>query len=62
MTEAQLRMTGRWRWRLSTSAGQLARAEEKQRELARLYLEFADFRRLAASQLPEQTRRHSRRR
>jgi hypothetical protein len=57
MTDSELRITGQWRWRLSTSAIQLARSEEKQRERARLYLEFGDFRRRATSQLPERTRR-----
>jgi hypothetical protein len=47
MTPSQLSTTGRWRWRLSTSAMQLSRAEERARERARLYLRFADFRRHA---------------
>ena len=52
MTVSQLEKTGLWRWRLSTSAIQLAKAEEKQRERARLYLSFAEFRRLATLQAP----------
>jgi hypothetical protein len=48
MTPRELKTTGRWRWRLSTSAIQLARAEEKHRERASMYLSFAEFRRLSA--------------
>ncbi|MFD0522037.1 hypothetical protein [Paractinoplanes durhamensis] len=51
MTTAELRTTGLWRWRLSTSAIQLQKAEEKQRERARVYLDFAEFRRLSTLQL-----------
>jgi len=45
MTSRELESTGLWRWRLSTSAVQLAKSEEKQRERARLYMSFAGFRR-----------------
>lgn len=51
MTTRQLRKTGLWRWRLSTAAIQLAKSEEKQRERARLYLNFAEFRRASTLQL-----------
>ena len=52
MNSSQLRETGLWRWRLSTSAIQLAKAEEKQRDRARMYLRFAEYRRLSTLQLP----------
>jgi hypothetical protein len=52
MTVSQLQKTGLWRWRLSTSAIQLARSEGKHRERARLYLSFAEHRRLSAIQQP----------
>jgi hypothetical protein len=55
MTASQLEKTGLWRWRMSTSAIQLTKAEEKQRERARLYLSFAEFRRLATLQAPQRT-------
>jgi hypothetical protein len=48
MTTRELKITGRWRWRLSTAAQRLARAEEKHRERAHMYLSFAEFRRLSA--------------
>jgi hypothetical protein len=51
MTPAQLKTTGLWRWRLSTSAVQLRKAEDKQRERARAYLGFSEFRRLSTLQL-----------
>jgi hypothetical protein len=52
MTPAQLETTGVWRWRLSTSAIHLRKSEEKQRERARAYLHFAEFRRMSSEQLP----------
>ncbi|MEU7906126.1 hypothetical protein [Actinoplanes sp. NPDC049118] len=51
MTTRELKTTGLWRWRLSTSAIQLAKSEEKHRERARVYLKFAEFRRLSTLQL-----------
>ncbi|GID91577.1 hypothetical protein ACFQFC_01890 [Amorphoplanes digitatis] len=51
MTTRQLKKTGLWRWRLSTSAIQLTKSEQKQRERARIYLRFAEFRRLSTLQL-----------
>jgi hypothetical protein len=52
MTTRQLESTGLWRWRLSTSAIQLSRSEEKHEKRARMYLNFAEYRRLTAA--PEQ--------
>jgi len=49
MTRLQLLDTGLRRWRLTGSAVQLARAEKRQRERARLYLSFAEFRRTTAT-------------
>jgi len=52
MTPRQLRDTGWRRWRQSGAGVQLARSERRNREQARLYLSFAEFRRIAANQLP----------
>lgn len=49
MTPRQLRDTGWRRWRESDAGIRLAGWERRQREQARLYLSFAEFRRIAAS-------------
>jgi hypothetical protein len=53
MSRPQLLDTGLWRWRLSATAVRLARSEKTQQERARLYLSFAEFRRMSAIQLRE---------
>ena len=47
MTPRERACTSLWCWRLSTAAIQLAKREEKCRERSRMYLSFAEFRRIS---------------
>ncbi|GIF12873.1 hypothetical protein [Actinoplanes teichomyceticus] len=48
MSDRELRITALWRWRLSSRALALRRAERKQRDWSRLYLSLAEQQREAA--------------